>query len=809
MALRRGANRRTSIPLWWASLLIAVLLWTPLPAQALEAGAAKLPITPPLGTPLNGYYARLGQGAEQVHDPVWVRCLYLADDDTKLFLVNADLCIINRELRERVLELAPREVPRENIILTATHNHSAQGAMCRNLLWRSITGRYMPEVLEQTAGAFAQVMHEALQNSTRAAIGYGTATQDNLTTNRRFPNGPRDSQIGVLRVEDSDGNAIVIAANIAAHPTTVDGDDFMSISADYPGYYYTALEALSNPGCVAMFFNGAEGDQRPGNPERKADGWDLTESIGRLLATRVKQLANTITCTEQPISLARKNAVLPLTMADSFLPTTTILQTLEIGDLLMTFIPGEPCVDIGLELRRRALARGYASQFTVGLANDHAMYFVPRELYGQRIYESGMNFYGPGIEDWFYREFDELMTRGEPAAVPAPPGEPALEERKSVLYMRIAGSPYEMGFQQGAALGETLRANYAREVVARCESGEWVPDSGLWPLGAGFINKTPLALLRLGIGARPLLAGLSTETLSMLEGMADGAQLPFDALWLVQCLPTYAATATEETGYPLEQMYLTPFCTMFAAVGDRAGAEELLVGRNLDWPAAEAPLVVEVRPDTGHRYLQIGFFWNLGVFTGMNDAGVVACVERVEAFGQPTLDGPPVEVVLSEVLREADTLNEAIALMESAKHVRGYSVLLAGADAAGAAIIEYNGKVQVRRPTNGIILGVTPEARKEQDEETDAALPVLTVDELRYQRVLDLLNEERIIGPEEIEAVLMDRQAGRTGKDQIRNAWTRHSVVFEPRELRLRVAVQGEDGEMSEFETFSLSEAGK
>ncbi|MCL4216659.1 MAG: hypothetical protein KJ052_06605, partial [Candidatus Hydrogenedentes bacterium] len=178
------------------------------------------------------------------------------------------------------------------------------------------------------------------------------------------------------------------------------------------------------------------------------------------------------------------------------------------------------------------------------------------------------------------------------------------------------------------------------------------------------------------------------------------------------------------------------------------------------------------------------------------------------AFGQPTLDGPPVEMVLGEVLREADTLNEAIALMEAAKHVRGYSVLLAAADAADAAIIEFNEKVQVRRPTNGVILGVTPGARTEQDEETDAALPVLTVDELRYQRLLDLLNEERIVGPEEIETMLMDRQAGRTGKDQIRNGWTRHSVVFEPRELRLRVAVQGEDGEMREFETFSLSEAG-
>ena len=46
----------------------------------------------------------------------------------------------------------------------------------------------------------------------------------------------------------------------------------------------------------------------------------------------------------------------------------------------LTFIPGEPCVEIALELRNRALARGYKAQFTVGLANDYVMYFTPKQL---------------------------------------------------------------------------------------------------------------------------------------------------------------------------------------------------------------------------------------------------------------------------------------------------------------------------------------------------------------------------------------------------------------------------------------------
>ena len=45
----------------------------------------------------------------------------------------------------------------------------------------------------------------------------------------------------------------------------------------------------------------------------------------------------------------------------------------------------------------------------------------------------------------------------------------------------------------------------------------------------------------------------------------------------------------------------------------------MLVARNLDWAWDELPVVTKVTPDTGRKYLQVGFSWNAGVFTGMND----------------------------------------------------------------------------------------------------------------------------------------------------------------------------------------------
>ena len=94
-------------------------------AGAMEAGAAKVEITPELGTPLAGSYQRMGRGATAVHDPFYVRALYLEDGETQVFLVSADLAAISPELREAVLERPLHDVPRENVFLTATHTMSS------------------------------------------------------------------------------------------------------------------------------------------------------------------------------------------------------------------------------------------------------------------------------------------------------------------------------------------------------------------------------------------------------------------------------------------------------------------------------------------------------------------------------------------------------------------------------------------------------------------------------------------------------------------------------------------------------------
>lgn len=760
-------------------------------APALEAGAAKVEITPPVGTPLNGYGARMGRPSLGVHDPLWARALYLDDGETSIFLVNLDLCMVNRELRARVLELAPPSVPRENIILTATHTHNGMGGMHRYLPLRAVAGDFMPEVLEQTAQHIAQAMRDAFAAKERAAIGYATTDQDVLSSNRRVSGGPIDKQLGVIRVDDADGNALALLCNFAGHPTSVGDADTFNFSADYCGYYYKTAEELSTPGCVAMFLNGAEGNQTIGNPEGK-EGWERTESVGRLLAVRAKGVANKITCGEATLRLTYAEPRLPASIANNFMPEATVLQTLEINDLVMNFVPGEPVVEIGQELRRRVLARGYKAQFTVGLSNDYLMYFVPRRFYHQFTYETAQNYYGPGIEDWLYSHFDAMLSRApEPVEAPEIP----LVESEAVtggLRLALSGAPYARGFQRGRLFAEDLRIRYQDRIPGAIRSGSLAPASGMLGMIPGFLDPAALAVPLMAVAARPLLTGVSDETFAEIEGLADGAGLPFDAVWLLQHGVNFAARKDKAP------LFDTPLCTMVAAF-DPAGSSGLLVGRNLDWTAAETPVILEVSPEQGHRFVEVGFTWNVGAFTGMNDAGLVVALERTTPLGDPALVGPPVEIILREALEGDATVEAAATRLRASTHLRGYHVLLAGPGTNGqeARVLELGPALRERAATDGILLGVEPDS---DSADSDAAI--------RYKRLAELLRERAPVSRDSLEKVLGDADPLQEGMARIWNEHTVHSVVFEPALRQLHVAFRAAEGRPGPYLTIALQGGG-
>ena len=779
-------------------LFTVLLLTVGITADALEAGAAKIDITAPVGTPLSGYGARMGRDSTAVHDPIWARALYLDDGETRLFLVSVDMIGIMPELRARVLELATEIVPPENIILTATHTHSSQGATTRNILIRFVSGRYMPEVLAHTARGIVDAMRNAYEKRKRAALGYSAGKQEGLSVNRRYSDGPVDNQVGVISVEDADGNPISIITNFAAHPTSIGGEVLFSFSADYPGFYYLEMEELLGPECVPIFLNGAQGNQTIGNPENKS-GWERTESVGRLLARRAHEIANTIAFSEVQLRLTHTNARLPLTLLNSVLPEQVFLQALEINDLLVNFFPGEACVELALEMRKRALARGYAAHFSVGLTNNHLMYFAPRHLYPDPTYESCSTFFGPGTADWFYAQFEAMMQRTAPEADVEETVEtvPAinLQDIDGGGILDLTGSPYEIGKQRGELFGADIQSRYKERVLAPIESGAWQPKSGMFSYVPSFINATSLALPVLGMGSRSLLQGLNLDIIREMEGMADGARLPFDAYVLLQQGPLYDRIDDKSV------LFSNALCTMFAVVGERAGDADLLVGRNLDWPFDEEAIITRTSPDNGNSFVQVGFSWNTGVFTAMNDAGLVLCVQTLENATANRPEKAPIEFILRDILQFTDTYVNALEQLRQCTYISGVHVLIAGY-AEGkprAAIVEFGEKIYIREETNGLLLGM-------KVDDPDASENERT----RYGQAAAYFEPMEQIGRQDIESLLTTSPTTASAPSPMSAIWndyTRHSVVFDPQNQDMRVALPGIDFTPGQFVTIPLKGA--
>ncbi|MDK1020459.1 MAG: C45 family autoproteolytic acyltransferase/hydrolase [Candidatus Hydrogenedentes bacterium] len=768
---------------FYLKAVVCLFVAFPGTVDALEAGAAKVELAVEPGTPLDGYAWRMGRGAVETHDPLWVRALYLEKGDTRLFLVSADLHSISAALRESVLDLVPGDVPDHQVILTATHTHSGPGGLNASWLDRKRSGRFMPEFLEETARHFSEAMRAAYDGRKRAVIGYAVSEELSLTRNAFAEDGERDTQLGVVRVEDSDGTPIAIIANFAATPSTVSDRHAFALSADFPGRFCDSLEDMSVSGMVAFFLNGASGDQVCANPKKMRD-WDLAASIGESFAERVKIVSNTIECRDFPLHMGYSLRKLPLSIADSFYPSEAVFQTLEINDLLMAFVPGVVFSEIGLELRKRARARGYGAQFTVGPANGALVTFIPASSFGAATGENAQTLFGPFAAEWLYEGISELMSRGEHVpprlSLVSPEG---VESFGGGARVMLTGSPYQRGYQRGLALGEAIRQAYEQRVLTPIRDGSIATDLGLWNLARRVVDPAPLALAELANEARPLMRGLAASDMEELQGLADGAGLPFLAIWLLHAAPYLANDLTELAG---------PQGALFAVTEERAGSDGLLVAHVLGGSQTASPLVIDVHPEKGRAYVAVGHPWDVGVSSGMNDAGLVVCVEPAPDLGRPSLNSPPVGFVVRSVLASEVRLEDALEALMAAEGICGYRILVAGPSLSDAAVIEFGDRPVVRRSVDGLLL-----AREERRPAIDRSHGLINHVSRLYRRA-------ETIGLADLQTVLRDwrTRGGALREASIVSAGP--SIVFETGARRMHLSFPQGEGVAGPFEAVTL-----
>ena len=376
----------------------------------LYAGAARVEITPPVGTPLAGYSRRKGRPSQGVRDPLYVRALALSDGEDTVLLGSADLLVIPPTLMEKVVRRFSSELhlPRQAIILAATHTHSGAGAIAPGFLYQIAFGRYNPRIEAMIIDRLIQAARQALEH--RQPVRWGLGVQEDflggLVENRMIPGGSVDAGLRVLLLESLEGRPQAIMVNAAAHPTLLSSKQ-MRFSADYPGALTQQIEA-AYPGVVCLFVNGAAGDLRPrGSVLSPANNEERVYRFGRVLAEGTTGLVNQLRL-ESKGDLAAWGGRFPLPLPRIHLgpvplhpllgrlirPSSAYLNLVALNRTVFVPLVMEMTTDLGNGLKEKLSAEGL-QPVLMGYADGYLGYAVTPAQYKKIGYEVQMSWYGP------------------------------------------------------------------------------------------------------------------------------------------------------------------------------------------------------------------------------------------------------------------------------------------------------------------------------------------------------------------------------------------------------------------------------
>jgi len=260
--------------------------------SSLQVGAARIAITPALGTRLQGHLTRSGPAIE-VLDELYCRAIALEGDGVPGLIVSCDLLEFQQEFVEELRDELERRcaLPPEQWLLCATHTHTGPPTIDLGTL--KADRSYLGKLVERIAGA----AEEAFARLESARIRYAALPGPPIGVNRRLvtgegvrmapnPLGPTDPQAAVIAFERPDGTALAALVQHAVHPTTL-GVALHVISADYPGRACRYLEERLGGDPTVLFAQGACGDVRPAVMDaagsfREGFERDIEEIGGRL-----------------------------------------------------------------------------------------------------------------------------------------------------------------------------------------------------------------------------------------------------------------------------------------------------------------------------------------------------------------------------------------------------------------------------------------------------------------------------------------------------------------------------------------------
>lgn len=387
----------------------------PAPTPTLRAGAARADITPETAV-LNWVTGKPYPG---VLDPLHVQALVLEQEGAKAVILRYDLTGISESLREEVRKAvgAALAMPGENIMLNASHSHSApwspiyaesfRGRERDN--WWAI--RFMPAQnghppfkrwMDRLIAASVEASRQALDWARPVTVMIGRVAVGEYLYNRRprapswglaagkappaiptsHPDwnseilqggasfGPMDRTLVIVSFRGADNKTVASLYHVALHAVSVYPSN-PAISADWPGAATRAISSVL--GGESLFLQGCAGDI---TPWKRGEAANATLAGG--LATKAQlAMRQSVALTTTPLLSGRAVVDLPLTPAGKERTGLDVLETeiqvITCGPLAFVALPGEPLTDVGTAIRDKS---PFPQTLVLGYSNGDGVHYV-------------------------------------------------------------------------------------------------------------------------------------------------------------------------------------------------------------------------------------------------------------------------------------------------------------------------------------------------------------------------------------------------------------------------------------------------
>ena len=210
--------------------------------------------------------------------------------------------------------------------------------------------------------------------------------------------------------------------------------------------------------------------------------------------------------------------------------------------------------------------------------------------------------------------------------------------------LHLKGSPYEMGYQHGVLLKESVRENLQNVINSKRASALEV---------AGITVKPRWIIDMLPVIQSPYTPNWYQEE---LKGVAAGSGLKLSEVEAANFLP--------------ELFHCSGFAVKDTATTDGTLYHGRILDYACDWHLQDHAVLIIEEPTGGIPFANVTFAGFIGSVTGMNAQHI--SIGEMGGEGQGHWAGTPMAILMREVLQQAKSLEEAVTIFRDAQRTCEY-----------------------------------------------------------------------------------------------------------------------------------------